>query len=200
MRIPNQLLVPATVMALGVSLAACSISVGGSEGDSASEETTAAVATEEATQTTESADDTDTDDSEDADTDDADAAADADTDDTDADAAVGASTADITDSDWLGVIANGTQENVSGDYAIQSSGGTYNLVGELNSLTIQGSEVTVSAETIGTLTVQGSDVTVYLRQADTIQVFGSDVTVYYLDGAPSIQDIGADNTVEQLTD
>ncbi|MBM6978311.1 MAG: DUF3060 domain-containing protein [Actinomyces succiniciruminis] len=195
MRIPNQLLVPATVIALGASLAACSISVGGSDGDSASEETTAVVATEEAPQTT---GDTDDNDAEDADADDADAVVGADTD--DADAAVGASTADITDSDWLGVIANGTQENVSGDYAIQSSGGTYNLVGELNSLTIQGSEVTVSAENIGTLTVQGSDVTVYLRQADTIQVFGSDVTVYYLDGAPSIQDIGADNTVEQLTD
>ncbi|CED91220.1 DUF3060 domain-containing protein [Actinomyces succiniciruminis] len=200
MRIPNQLLVPATVIALGASLAACSISVGGSDGDSASEETTAVVATEEAPQTTGDTDDTDndSDDAEDADADDADAVVGADTD--DADAAVGASTADITDSDWLGVIANGTQENVSGDYAIQSSGGTYNLVGELNSLTIQGSEVTVSAENIGTLTVQGSDVTVYLRQADTIQVFGSDVTVYYLDGAPSIQDIGADNTVEQLTD
>ncbi|MBE6481534.1 MAG: DUF3060 domain-containing protein [Actinomyces ruminicola] len=197
MRIPNKLLVPAAVLALGASLAACSISVGGSDGESASsQETTAVVATEEATQDTDGAEDADSDgtatDAEDADADKADG-------DAAGAGASGSSTADITNSDWLGVIAGGTQENVSGDYAIQSSGGTYNLVGELNSLTIQGSEVTVSAESIGTLTVQGSDVTVYVRQADTIQVFGSDVTVYYLDGTPSIQDVGADNTVEQLS-
>ncbi|SDM68500.1 DUF3060 domain-containing protein [Actinomyces ruminicola] len=197
MRIPNKLLVPAAVLALGASLAACSISVGGSDGESASsQETTAVVATEEATQETDDAEDADSDgtatDAEDADADKADG-------DAAGAGASGSSTADITNSDWLGVIAGGTQENVSGDYAIQSSGGTYNLVGELNSLTIQGSEVTVSAESIGTLTVQGSDVTVYVRQADTIQVFGSDVTVYYLDGTPSIQDVGADNTVEQLS-
>lgn len=199
MRIPNKLLVPAAVIALGTSLAACSINVGSSDGESASsEQTSAATTTEETTQTA-----TDSDEAEDAEgtqnTDAGDAPIDGAEDADDTTDASASGTDGITDSDWLGVIANGTQENVSGDYAIQSSGGTYNLVGELNSLTIQGSEVTVSAENIGTLTVQGSDVTVYVRQADTIQVFGSDVTVYYLDGAPSIQDVGADNIVEQLS-
>ncbi|SDN40840.1 Protein of unknown function [Actinomyces ruminicola] len=198
MRIPNKLLVPAAVLALGASLAACSISVGGSDGESASsQETTAVVATEEATQETDDSEDTDSDDTA---TDDAE---DAGADKADGDAAgagaSGSSTAGITNSDWLGVIAGSTQENVSGDYAIQSSGGTYNLVGELNSLTIQGSEVTVSAESIGTLTVQGSDVTVYVREVDEVLAFGSDVKVYYLDGDPAVQDIGAGNTVEQLS-
>ncbi|PHP53064.1 DUF3060 domain-containing protein [Actinomyces ruminis] len=199
MRIPNKLLVPAAVLALGASLAACSISVGGSDGESASspQETTAVVATEEATQETDDSEDTDSDDTA------IDDAEDADADEADGDAAgagaSGSSTADITNSDWLGVIAGSTQENVSGDYAIQSSGGTYNLVGELDSLTIQGSEVTVSAESIGTLTVQGSDVTVYVREVDDVLAFGSDVKVYYLDGDPTVQDIGADNTVEQLS-
>lgn len=203
MRIPNKLLVPAAVIALGASLAACSISVGSSDGEStSSEQTSAAATTEETTLAATDAEDTQDTDADAGDTT-IDDAEDTDADEADGDAtgagASGSFTADITNSDWLGVIAGSTQENVSGDYAIQSSGGTYNLVGELNSLTIQGSEVTVSAESIGTLTVQGSDVTVYVREVDNVLAFGSDVKVYYLDGDPTVQDIGADNTVEQLS-
>ncbi|WP_136194225.1 MULTISPECIES: DUF3060 domain-containing protein [Actinomyces] len=200
MRIPNKLLVPATVLALGASLAACSISVGGSDGESApSQETTAVVATEEATQETDDADDVDSGDTA---TDEAEGA-DADKADADGTAAAGASgsgTDGITNPDWLGVISGGIQESVSGDYGIQSSGGTYNLVGELDSLAIQGSEVTVSAQSVGTLTVQGSDVTVYVREVDDVVAFGSNVKVYYLEGDPTVQDIGANNTVEKLSD
>ncbi|MDO4899741.1 DUF3060 domain-containing protein [Actinomyces sp.] len=192
MRIPNKLLVPAAVLALGASVSACSVSVGES---GSAERTTAAVETTQADGGAKTLD-ADTSDSDDADTAGADGKGVAGTDGKDA-AASG--TAGITDAGWLGVIANGTQENVSGDYAIQSSGGTYNLVGELDSLAIQGSEVTVSAESIGTLTVQGSDVTVYVREVDAVQAFGSDVKVYYLDGDPTVQDIGADNTVEKLS-
>ncbi|MDU0347472.1 DUF3060 domain-containing protein [Actinomyces sp. MRS3W] len=193
MHVPRKLLIPAAVLAVGASLAACSINVGSSDQGATNTDSSAAAvdATTQAADDAEAAD-ADADDTDAAQADDS-AADDAD----DAEASSGAT--DITDQGWLDAMANGTQQTVSGSYAIEDAGGTYNLVGELDSLSVAGSEVVVAAERVDNLNIAASDVTVYVRQVNQVQILGSDVTVYYLDGSPSVQDAGADNTVEQLT-
>ena len=51
--------------------------------------------------------------------------------------------APITDPTWKDIQSKGQRTEVSGDYVVQDSTGTFNLVGDLNSLTVQGSGVTV---------------------------------------------------------
>ena len=50
-----------------------------------------------------------------------------------------------------------------------------------------------------TLIIQGSDVTVYARDIDHLQIQGSNVTVHWLGDDPDIQDLGANNTTGRLT-
>ena len=64
--------------------------------------------------------------------------------------------APITDPTWKDIQSKGQRTEVSGDYVVQDSAGTFNLVGDLNSLTVQGSDVKIAAEDVDTLTVQGS--------------------------------------------
>ena len=80
-----------------------------------------------------------------------------------------------------------------------AAGATLNLVGDLDTLTIQAASTKVAAESVGTLIVQGSDVVVYARDIDHVQIQGAGVTVHWLGDDPDIQDQGADNTTGKLT-
>jgi len=105
----------------------------------------------------------------------------------------------ITDATWKDIQSKGQRTEVSGDYTVQGSGTTLNLVGDLNTLTVQGSDVKIAAEDVDTLTVQGSNVTVYARDIDHLNIMGSGVTVHWLDDDPTIQDTGANNTTGKLS-
>lgn len=107
--------------------------------------------------------------------------------------------APITNAAWKEILDKGERQTVSGSYAVQGSGSTFNLVGDLDMLTVQGAENTIAAEDVDTLIIQGSDVTVYARDIDHLQIQGSNVTVHWLGDDPDIQDLGADNTTGRLT-
>ena len=107
--------------------------------------------------------------------------------------------APITNAAWKEILDKGERQTVSGSYAVQGSGTTLNLVGDLDMLTVQGSDNTIAAEDVDTLIIQGSDVTVYARDIDHLQIQGSNVTVHWLGDDPDIQDLGADNTTGRLT-
>lgn len=107
--------------------------------------------------------------------------------------------APITNAAWKEILDKGERQTVSGSHAVQGSGSTLNLVGDLDMLTVQGSENTIAAEDVDTLIIQGSDVTVYARDIDHLQIQGSNVTVHWLGDDPDIQDLGADNTTGRLT-
>ena len=107
--------------------------------------------------------------------------------------------APITNAAWKEILDKGERQTVSGSHAVQGSGSTLNLVGDLEMLTVQGSENTIAAEDVDTLIIQGSDVTVYARDIDHLQIQGSNVTVHWLGDDPDIQDLGADNTTGRLT-
>ena len=72
-------------------------------------------------------------------------------------------------------------------------------MGDLNTLTVQGSDVKIAAEDVDTLTVQGSNVTVYARDIDHLNIQGSNVTVHWLGDDPAVQDGGANNTTGKLS-
>lgn len=105
---------------------------------------------------------------------------------------------DITDPAWREILDTGEQQEVSGAYTVASSDQVLNLTGELDVLAVQGSQISIAAESVGSITVQGSDVVVYARSAQTIQVMGSRVTVHYLEGSPVVVDLGSDNTIDKL--
>ena len=107
--------------------------------------------------------------------------------------------APITNAAWKEILDKGERQTVSGSYAVQGSGTTLNLVGDLDMLTVQGAENTIAAEDVDTLIIQGSDVTVYARDIDHLQIQGSNVTVHWLGDDPDVQDLGADNTTGRLT-
>ena len=107
--------------------------------------------------------------------------------------------APITNAAWKEILDKGERQTVSGSHAVQGAGSTLNLVGDLEMLTVQGSENTIAAEDVDTLIIQGSDVTVYARDIDHLQIQGSNVTVHWLGDDPDIQDLGADNTTGRLT-
>ena len=107
--------------------------------------------------------------------------------------------APITNAAWKEILDKGERQTVSGSYAVQGAGSTLNLVGDLEMLTVQGSENTIAAEDVDTLIIQGSDVTVYARDIDHLQIQGSNVTVHWLGDDPDVQDLGADNTTGRLT-
>ena len=93
----------------------------------------------------------------------------------------------------------GQRTEVSGTHTVQSFGATLNLVGDLDTLMIQGSDARVAAENVDTLTIQGGGVTVYARDIDHLNIMGSDVTVHWLGDDPTIQDLGVNNTTGKLT-
>ena len=107
--------------------------------------------------------------------------------------------APITNAAWKEILDKGERQTVSGSHAVQGSGSTLNLVGDLDMLTVQGAENTIAAEDVDTLIIQGSDVTVYARDIDHLQIQGSNVTVHWLGDDPDVQDLGADNTTGRLT-
>lgn len=107
--------------------------------------------------------------------------------------------APITNAAWKEILDKGERQTVSGSYAVQGSGTTLNLVGDLDMLTVQGAENTIAADDVDTLIIQGSDVTVYARDIDHLQIQGSNVTVHWLGDDPDIQDLGANNTTGRLT-
>ena len=107
--------------------------------------------------------------------------------------------APITNAAWKEILDKGERQTVSGSHAVQGSGSTLNLVGDLDMLTVQGSDNTIAAEDVDTLIIQGSDVTVYARDIDHLQIQGSNVTVHWLGDDLDIQDLGADNTTGRLT-
>ena len=107
--------------------------------------------------------------------------------------------APITNAAWKEILDKGERQTVSGSHAVQGSGSTLNLVGDLEMLTVQGSDNTIAAEDVDTLIIQGSDVTVYARDIDHLQIQGSNVTVHWLGDDPDVQDLGADNTTGRLT-
>ena len=107
--------------------------------------------------------------------------------------------APITNAAWKEILDKGERQTVSGSHAVQGSGSTLNLVGDLDMLTVQGAENTIAADDVDTLIIQGSDVTVYARDIDHLQIQGSNVTVHWLGDDPDVQDLGADNTTGRLT-
>ena len=107
--------------------------------------------------------------------------------------------APITNAAWKEILDKGERQTVSGSHAVQGSGSTLNLVGDLDMLTVQGSDNTIAAEDVDTLIIQGSDVTVYARDIDHLQIQGSNITVHWLGDDPDVQDLGADNTTGRLT-
>ena len=80
--------------------------------------------------------------------------------------------APITNAAWKEILDKGERQTVSGSHAVQGSGSTLNLVGDLDMLTVQGSDNTVAAEDVDTLIIQGSDVTVYARDIDHADQIG----------------------------
>ena len=204
MRLPKIALAGTAALALSLTLGACSLSVNGSgSGDSG---TPAAQSEQKDSQGA---------DSKDASKADAKGAATADsqsssggsaqttaapgTKDDDKDDDKDGDDAPITDPTWKDIQSTGQRTEVSGAYTVQGAGTTVNLVGDLDALTVQGSDVKISAEDVDTLTVQGSNVTVYARDIDHLNIQGSNVTVHWLGDDPTIQDGGANNTTGKLS-
>lgn len=195
MRLPKTALAGTAALALTLSLGACSLSVNGS--DSAATASPAASQAPQADAGSGAAAGTDgptvkgataTRDSEDKE--DADGKKDSDGDD---------EKAPVTDPAWKEIVDTGERTEVSGAYSVADAGATLNLVGDLETLTIQGAGAKVAAENVGTLIVQGSNVVVYARDIDHVQIQGTGVTVHWLGDDPDIQDLGADNTTGRLT-
>ena len=107
--------------------------------------------------------------------------------------------APITDPTWKDIQSTGQRTEVSGAYTVQGAGAALNLVGDLDTLTVQGSDVKIAAEDVDNLIVQGSNVTVYARDIDHLTIQGSNVTVHWLGDDPTIQDGGANNTTGKLS-
>ena len=190
MRLPKIVLAGTAALALSLSLGACSLSVNGSgSGDSG---TPAAQSEQKDSQGTDSKDSSKTDAKEAA-------TADSGSKDGDHDDDKDGDDAPITDATWKDIQSNGQRTEVSGTYSVQGSGTTLNLVGDLEKLTVQGSDVKIAAEDIDDLTVQGSNVTVYARDIDHLNIMGSGVTVHWLGDDPTIQDTGANNTTGKLS-
>ena len=200
MRLPKIVLAGTAALALSLSLGACSMSVNGSgSGDSGSP---AAQSEQKDTQGADSKGSAKTD---------AKGAATADSQSSSGGsaqttAAPGAKDDDkdgddapITDPTWKDIQSTGQRTEVSGAYTVQGAGTTVNLVGDLDALTVQGSDVKISAEDVDTLTVQGSNVTVYARDIDHLNIQGSNVTVHWLGDDPTIQDGCANNTTGKLS-
>ena len=204
MRLPKIVLAGTAALALSLTLGACSLSVNGSgSGDSG---TPAAQSEQKDSQSA---------DSKDASKADAKGAATADsqsssggsaqttaapgTKDDDKDDDKDGDDAPITDPTWKDIQSTGQRTEVSGTYTVQGAGTTLNLVGDLDTLAVQGSDVKVAAEDVDTLTVQGSNVTVYARDIDHLNIQGSNVTVHWLGDDPTIQDGGANNTTGKLS-
>ena len=195
MRLPKTALAGTAALALTLSLGACSLSVNGS--DSAATASPAASQAPQADAGSGAAAGTDgptvkgataTRDSEDKE--DADGKKDSDGDD---------EKAPVTDPAWKEIVDTGERTEVSGAYSVADAGATLNLVGDLETLTIQGAGAKVAAENDGTLIAQGSNVVVYARDIDHVQIQGAGVTVHWLGDDPDIQDQGADNTTGRLT-
>ena len=195
MRLPKTALAGTAALALTLSLGACSLSVNGS--DSAATASPAASQAPQADAGSGAAAGTDgptvkgataTRDSEDKE--DADGKKDSDGDD---------EKAPVTDPAWKEIVDTGERTEVSGAYSVADAGATLNLVGDLETLTIQGAGAKVAAENVGTLIVQGSNVVVYARDIDHVQIQGAGVTVHWLGDDPDIQDQGADNTTGKLS-
>ena len=202
MRLPKIVLAGTAALALSLTLGACSLSVNGS-GDSGTP------ATQSEQKDSQSAD------SKDASKADAKGAATADSQSSSGGSAQASTApsnkagdtdddkdgddAPITDPTWKDIQSTGQRTEVSGDYVVQGAGSTLNLVGDLNTLTVQGSDVKIAAEDVDTLTVQGSNVTVYARDIDHLTIQGSNVTVHWLGDDPTIQDLGAGNTTGKLS-
>ena len=195
MRLPKTALAGTAALALTLSLGACSLSVNGS--DSAGTTSPAASQAPQADAGSGAAAGTDgptakgataTRDSEGKE--DADGKKDSDGDD---------EKAPVTDPAWKEIVDTGERTEVSGAYSVADAGATLNLVGDLETLTIQGAGAKVAAENVGTLIVQGSNVVVYARDIDHVQIQGAGVTVHWLGGDPDVQDQGADNTTGKLT-
>ena len=191
MRLPKIVLAGTAALALSLSLGACSLSVNGSgSGDSGSP---AAQSEQKDTQGADSKDSSKTDtkgaataDSQSSSGGSAQTTAapgnkDGDKDD-DKDGDKDGDDAPITDPTWKDIQSTGQRTEVSGDYVVQGVGSTVNLVGDLNTLTVQGSDVKISAEDVDALTVQGSN-----------------VTVHWLGDDPAVQDGGANNTTGKLS-
>lgn len=192
MRLSKIVLAGAATVALSLSLGACSLSVNGAgSADSASPEASQAQGSDVGSTGAQGSTSTGTTGS--TGSNNSTGSGDHDGDDDDAE------DAPITNAAWKEILDKGERQTVSGSHAVQGSGSTLNLVGDLDILTVQGSENTIAAEDVDTLIIQGSDVTVYARDIDHLQIQGSNVTVHWLGDDPDIQDLGADNTTGRLT-
>ena len=115
------------------------------------------------------------------------------------DAGDDAEDAAITDSAWKNILDKGERREVAGSYAVQDEGATLNLVGDLDTLTVQGANAIVAADDVDTLIVQGANVTVYARDINHLQIQGAGVTVHWLGDDPNIQDQGAGSTTGKIS-
>ena len=172
MRLPKIVLAGTAALALSLSLGACSMSVNGSgSGDSGSP---AAQSEQKDTQGADSKDSSKTD---------AKGAATADSQSSSGGSAQASTApsnkagdtdddkdgddAPITDPTWKDIQSTGQRTEVSGAYTVQGVGTTLNLVGDLDTLTVQGSDVKISAEDVDTLTDGPAD-TLELNDIGTV--------------------------------
>lgn len=192
MRLSKIVLAGAATVALSLSLGACSLSVNGAgSADSASPEASQAQGSDVGSTGAQGSTSTGTTGS--TGSNNSTGSGDHDGDDDDAE------DAPITNAAWKEILDKGERQTVSGSHAVQGSGSTLNLVGDLDMLTVQGSDNTIAAEDVDTLIIQGSDVTVYARDIDHLQIQVSNVTVHWLGDDPDVQDLGAGNTTGRLT-
>ena len=151
MRLPKIVLAGTAALALSLSLGACSMSVNGSgSGDSGSP---AAQSEQKDTQGADSKGSAKTDakgaataDSQSSSGGSAQTTAAPGTKDDDKDDDKDGDDAPITDPTWKDIQSTGQRTEVSGAYTVQGAGTTVNLVGDLDALTVQGSDVKISAD------------------------------------------------------
>ena len=187
MRLPKIVLAGTAALVLSVSLGACSFSVNGSgSGDSASSAATQAEQKDQSRTTSADSSGSAKTDSKDSaksgpqSSSNGSAKASADSDDKDDDK--DGDDAPITDAAWKDIQSKGQRTEVSGSYSVQDAGSTLNLVGDLDTLTVQGAETKIAADDI-----------------DHLNIMGSDVTVHWLGDDPVIQDMGVGSTTGKLT-
>lgn len=187
MRLPKIVLAGTAALALSLTLGACSLSVNGSgSGDSG---TPAAQAEQKDSQSADSKNSSKADakgaataDSQSSSGGSAQTTAAPSSKDGDHDDDKDGDDAPITDPTWKDIQSTGQRTEVSGAYTVQGAGAALNLVGDLDTLTVQGSDVKIAAEDVDNLIVQGSN-----------------VTVHWLGDNPTIQDGGANNTTGKLS-
>ncbi|WP_366180859.1 DUF3060 domain-containing protein [Actinomyces timonensis] len=105
---------------------------------------------------------------------------------------------DIVEPDWRELLNNrnaAVMSPTNGQLTIASAG-VHAIVREhVNTMTLSGSDIDVAATTVDRLVISGSSVDVYVENVTSVTITGTDVDVIYAGDRPTVEDMGADNTV-----